>query len=735
MEDRLRLEPRDGPKQVQELSSEEDKLNLSDAKERMKKRASRRRIAQGAKEKLRESETERLNPENEPAMEAVASEASEAPIDDSIAHPERSETPLRSTEAEPAELQKFTRQKQKKKQVRKQMSRLRFDDEPVLHGGEKEKRSVSPRNVAPSLPEAASSKAHQKIAETEDDNLGVKAAHKTELVTEQGVRAAGRKLERESKHHEKSPLQQKKTKLEHAEGQAVSKLSFEQEGTERIRPERSQMQKAAQKKRIKRQYADSARKRRAGTGAASAVSPRPGIAEKLSNGAKSFARNNKGTVAVVAVAGTIVILFASVFGAFGTMYTETEGAIMETTYLAEDQAIWDAEAMYVRWEEELQHQIDNVRIDHPGYDEYRFQIDEISHNPYHLISYLTLRYGAFSSGEVRSEEEELFRQQYRLSFQEDSYTETTTKTVRVGESLGQVVTSGYCNCALCCGSWAGGPTASGVYPRSNHTIAVDGNHPFVPLGTHVVMNGIEYVVEDTGDFDRFGVQFDVYYDDHASAEAHGHRTWNAVLADSNGSRTVQVTETRTVRRLSVTLTNGNLDLVVRSKLNEEDASHYMIYNSVYGNRSYLFPIQDLPSYGGMSYDIPPEALSDARFAAMIREAEKYLGRPYVWGGGSPDTGFDCSGYVSWVVNHCGNGWDFGRLSAEGLRNVCTYVTPDEAKPGDLVFFQGTYDTPGASHCAIYVGNGMMIHCGNPIQYTSMQSSYWQQHFYCFGRLP
>jgi cell wall-associated NlpC family hydrolase len=137
----------------------------------------------------------------------------------------------------------------------------------------------------------------------------------------------------------------------------------------------------------------------------------------------------------------------------------------------------------------------------------------------------------------------------------------------------------------------------------------------------------------------------------------------------------------------------------------------------------------------MSYDIPPEALSDSRFAAMIREAEKYLGRPYVWGGGSPETGFDCSGYVSWVVNHCGNGWDFGRLSAEGLRGVCTFVSPQEAKPRDLVFFQGTYDTPGASHCAIYVGNGMMIHCGNPIQYASMQSSYWQEHFFCFGRLP
>ena len=138
----------------------------------------------------------------------------------------------------------------------------------------------------------------------------------------------------------------------------------------------------------------------------------------------------------------------------------------------------------------------------------------------------------------------------------------------------------------------------------------------------------------------------------------------------------------------------------------------------------------------MSYEIPPEALSDAKFAAMIHEAEKYLGYPYVWGGSSPSTSFDCSGFVSWVVNHCGLGWDYGRLGAEGLRNQCTYVSPSDAKPGDLIFFQNTYDAgPGASHCGIYVGNGMMIHCGNPIQYASIETNYWQSHFLCFGRLP
>ena len=136
----------------------------------------------------------------------------------------------------------------------------------------------------------------------------------------------------------------------------------------------------------------------------------------------------------------------------------------------------------------------------------------------------------------------------------------------------------------------------------------------------------------------------------------------------------------------------------------------------------------------LEYEIPPEALNDVRFRNMITEAERYLGYPYVWGGSSPSTSFDCSGFVSWVINNCGNGWSVGRLGADGLRGICTYVSPDQAKPGDLIFFQGTYDTTGASHVGIYVGNGMMIHCGNPIQYTSIESNYWQQHFLCFGRL-
>lgn len=450
---------------------------------------------------------------------------------------------------------------------------------------------------------------------------------------------------------------------------------------------------------------------------------------------KDIIRKNRAVFAGLGIFGLIFLLIAVSFGSCSASIEGSGSVIGITTYPSSDEDIYAAENAYAALENALNNQINQMESTHPGYDEYQYNLGEITHNPYHLISYLTAKYGDWTYEDVESEIDTLFRNQYALHTEGKTETVTETRTVRVGESIGQVVTSGYCSCSICCGQWAGGPTASGVYPTANHTLAVDASDPIVPIGTKVVMNGVEYTVEDTGAFARYGVDFDVYYADHASALAHGHRTWECYLADDNGENEVTVTNTTTKKILYVTLTNKGLDAIVRELLDEEQLILYNALNTTYGNRNYLWDIDTISGgSGGMDYTIPPEALEDEEFARMIREAEKYLGVPYVWGGYSP-SGFDCSGFVSYVINHCGNGWNYGRMTAEGLRGQCTYVPPAEAKPGDLIFFQGTYATSGASHIGIYVGNGMMIHCGDPVQYANINSSYWQQHFMCFGRLP
>ena len=635
---------------------------------------------------------------------------------------------------------KHEQQKQRvyEEQAKKKASKLKFDDEPVPTAkgeGVLRKAGNAGKTVAGKAGLVAGTAAHVKVSEAEQDNSAVEAAHKTEMVAEGAVRKTGQKLS-ESRRTEKTHPRNRSSSLTHEAEKPTSKLHFEQSEPE-ASVQKANVRKTQQKKQIKRQYAEgvrSAKKAGENVSAASAA-PKRSIKERISTGVKKITKNNKG--AVIAAAGGVlaVILIISAIGSVGSLFSGTTNAVVETTYLASDEDIQAVESAYAAMEADLQAKIDNIESTYPGYDEYQYQVDEITHNPYQLISYFTVKYGEFTYDQVKDELKEIFDAQYRMSTTSDTRTETVTRTVRVGESLGSVVTSGYCNCPICCGQWSGGPTASGVYPTANHTIAVDAYNPFVPMGTHVIMNGTEYVVEDTGNFARYGVQFDVYYDDHATASAHGHKTWEAYLADSNGSNTIEVTETVTIRRLSVTVANNNLDLILRNRMTTEQQQAYNLYNATYGNRDYLFPTNTLPIVDGMSYEIPPEALSDAKFAAMIHEAEKYLGYPYVWGGSSPSTSFDCSGFVSWVVNHCGLGWDFGRLGADGLKNKCTYVSPADAKPGDLIFFQGTYDTTGASHVGIYVGNGMMIHCGNPIQYTSIETNYWQAHFLCFGRLP
>ena len=394
-----------------------------------------------------------------------------------------------------------------------------------------------------------------------------------------------------------------------------------------------------QKRRIKKEYAKAKRGEKAAKGAAEATSTFLGKAKGI---AAEVFRSKKGLLVAIAFILLLFLFFAAGLSSCSAMVQGTSSTFIGTTYPSEDADIYAAEAVYKELEAALDEQINSMETTHPGYDEYRYQVDEITHNPYQLISFLTVLYGQFTYEQIEAQDmlPVYFSEQYRLTVEEVTEIRTRTET--------QTVTD--------------------------------------PLTGEEIEEEVEVEYE-----------------------------W---------------------RVLCICLTNRGFDTVARSHMTGEQAALYDAYNMTYGNRSYLFDVDGLPADGpdGSDYEIPAEALNDAQFARMIREAEKYLGMAYVWGGASPETGFDCSGFVSWVINNCGNGWNVGRQTAEGLRRSCTAVSASAAKPGDLIFFQGTYNTPGASHVGIYVGNGMMIHCGNPIKYSNINTPYWQGHFLSYGRI-
>lgn len=356
-------------------------------------------------------------------------------------------------------------------------------------------------------------------------------------------------------------------------------------------------------------------------------------------------------VLIIAVAILIVVLLISgSAGLAGGMVGSFSDTTIATSYTANDTDILAVEQDYKDKESELQNQVNNIPSTHPGYDEYRYNLAEINHNPFQLAALLTVLYEDYTEDEVQSKLNEIFNAQYKLTTREVVETRTRTET---------------------------------------------------RTGTRTIHNS-----DGTTSTETYTYEVEVEYD------------WHVLVT---------------------TLTNATMDAVVRNMgLTDDQMQRYELLLETRGNKAYLFegdPYANPDPGDYQDYDIPPEALTDTRFANMIREAEKYLGYPYVWGGSNPSTSFDCSGFVSYVINHCGNGWSVGRQTANGLlTNCCTRVSRDEAKPGDLIFFKGTYETTGASHVGIYVGNGMMIHCGNPIQYTSINTNYWRNHFYTFGRI-
>ena len=612
-------------------------------------------------------------------------------------------------------------------------AKLRFDKTVIEDVSERPSRAkqLATRSAAVTV----TSKAHQAVSQYEDDNVGVQSTQEITKAVESTAYTVDHAV-----YSRKLKAYDKAEKLVQKSDKANVNALYEKFKKDNPDAGSNPFSRWRQKQAIKKEYA--AAKAGKSTATSSATKGAEKATEKVAQGAKNitekaaeYITTHSKMIWIVLVVGLLFMVISGMFTSCGAMFQGGTQVLLGTSYTAEDEDIIGAEQYYRKMEADLRKEIQEMQEE--DYDEFRLNVDEIGHNPWQLASLLTVLYEDYTVNEVKGFLRQVFNAQYSLSSSTSTETVTETKTVRVGESLGTVTTSGYCNCVICCGQWSGGPTASGVYPTANHTIAVDANNPFVPMGTKVVMNGVEYTVEDTGNFARYGVQFDVYYDSHIAATFHGHKQWECYLADSNGSNSVEVTTTETKRILTITATNHTLTSVIANmNLTADQRERYEVLLETKGNRPYLFEDDIYSNAGGeyTDYDIPGEALTDTRFARMIREAEKYLGYPYVWGGSSPSTSFDCSGFVSWVINNCGNGWSVGRQTANGLMGVCDIIPKSQAKPGDLIFFQGTYDTAGASHVGIYVGNGMMIHCGNPISYASIETSYWQQHFYCFGRI-
>ena len=479
------------------------------------------------------------------------------------------------------------------------------------------------------------SQVHREVRQSEDDNVGVEAAHKVE----QAVESGGRLVQSAHRAHQLKPYRaaiRAEKKLERANLDALQKKA------EIDSPTSNPVSKWQQKQAIKKQYAAAKHNQAAQTTAKAAENTAKAAkkaAEKAEKAGKYVWEHRRG----FAIAAAILLMLAFLLNGLSSCSVIMDGVgsgIAASTYPSQDADMLGAEAQYCEMEAELQRYLDTYESTH-DYDEYHFDLDTIEHDPYVLISMITaLHQGEWTLDEVQGTLQMLFDRQYILT--EDVVVETRYRT------------------------------------ETDTWTDADGN-------THT---------------DTYQVPYDYYI-------------------------------------CTVTLENFNLSHVPVYIMSEEQLGMYATYMATLGNRPDLFPgsgyIGKYVEGSYTDYDIPPEALDDEVFAAIIKEAEKYLGYPYIWGGSSPSTSFDCSGFVSWVINH--SGWNVGRLGAQGLCNICTPVSSANVKPGDLVFFTGTYDTPGVSHVGIYVGNNMMIHCGDPISYANLNSNYWQSHFYRYGRLP
>ena len=509
--------------------------------------------------------------------------------------------------------------------------------------GKKGGKPKKPGNLAA---DAISAKAHQSVRNADqDNNSGVEAAHFSEGSAEGAARAGSRfQYGRKLRQYKKQERLEKKADKDAVDSIFAERMKSDPQAGSNF------FSRWRQKQAIKKEYAA------AKAGAAAAENTAAGTAKaaqgtaSMTEKAFQFVQSHSHIIIGIAAVGLLVLVIAGSVSSCSVLINGGGNVVLGTSYTAEDEDLKGVETDYTKLEDKLRKQIDRIETDHPGYDEYRYNLAEIGHNPYELASLLTVEFENYTRSQVQARLQSIFEAQYELKLEEKVEIRTRKET-RVGYRYNPITGTG-------------------------HTY------------------------------------------------------------------TYQVTVQYEYKILNVTLLNRGVDYVARnSGLTDDQLQRYEVTLECRGNRDDLFAgiAFATPDGAGSSgeyqdYDIPGEALTDEKFRKMITEAEKYLGYPYVWGGSSPSTSFDCSGFVSWVINHCGNGWNVGRQTANGLMGKCDIIPKSEAKPGDLIFFQKTYNTSGASHVGIYVGNGMMIHCGSPISYASIETTYWRQHYYCMGRI-
>lgn len=492
---------------------------------------------------------------------------------------------------------------------------------------------------------AVSGTAHKQIAAHENDNVGIQAVHQSEEAVETSVHAVDHAI-----YSQKIKSYKKAERLTTKSDKANVNALFEKYKKDNPTASSNPVSRWKQKQAIKKQYAATKRTAektaqntaKTAKGAAKTIE---GITEKMAE----FAATHSHMILIVAAVALLIMVISGSLSSCSMLMQGGGNVVLATSFTAKEGDIKGADDDFTALGTDLRNRIDNIERTNPGYDEYRYDLAEIGHNPYELAALLTVQFEDYTRAEVQAEIQRIFNAQYTLRLEEEIEIRTRTET-RTGSSTSTDPETG--------------ETSTDYY---------------------------EYEVE---------VEYEYYI-------------------------------------LNVILTNTGINVVANSSgLDEGQKERYDLLLETRGNRDDLFGDVSFAVPGGeyTDYDIPGEALTDTKFANMIQEAEKYLGYPYVWGGASPSTSFDCSGFVSWVINHCGNGWSIGRQTANGLMGYCDIIRKSEAKPGDLIFFQGTYNTSGASHVGIYVGNNMMIHCGNPISYASIDTSYWQEHYYCMGRI-